>query len=71
MKKSSSSNAGANLAIGGTVLSSGAGSAPCSLDDTSFTCQLNKGVKNLQNLVFVFGVLYFAFYAFKHRKNIF
>lgn len=67
----SNSNAAGNLALGGAVLSNGAGSAICSKDDKSFTCILNQGVHNLQNLIFVFGVFYFAYYAIKNRKNIF
>ena len=67
----SSNNAGSNLALGGAVLSSSAGSAICDKDDNSFTCTLNKGVHNLQNLIFVFGAFYFAYYAFNNRKNIF
>lgn len=67
----SSSNAKSNLALGGAVLSSNAGSVICDKDDTSFTCALNTGVQNLQNLIFVFGAAYFAYYAFNNRKNIF
>ena len=69
--KNSNSNAGTNLALGGSVLSSGAGSAICDKDDNSFTCTLNRGVNNLQNIIFVFGAFYFAYYAYKNRKNIF
>jgi len=67
----SKSNAGGNLALGGAVLSSGAGSAICDKDDNSFTCNLNRGVNNLQNLIFVFGAVYFAYYTYRNRKNIF
>lgn len=71
MKKSSSNNAASNLALGGSVLSMSAGSASCDKDDNSFTCKLNNGVKNLQNLIFVFGAFYFSYYAYINRKYIF
>ena len=56
-----------NLAIGGSVLSRGAGSVNCSKDDESFSCLLNQGVQNLQNMVFVVGVMYFMYYGYKKR----
>ena len=70
-KSKSNSSAGGNLAVGGAILSSGAGSAICDKDDNSFTCTLNRGVGNLQNLIFVFGAFYFAYYAVKNRKKYF
>lgn len=70
MTKSSSSNARSNLALGGSVLASGAGTAPCLPDDKSFTCRLNNGVKNLQNMIFVLGVIYFLYYGFKNKKSL-
>ena len=66
----SNSNARTNLALGGSVLSSGAGSAPCGPDDKSFTCSLNRTVQNLQNMVFVLGVAYFVYYGYKNRKSL-
>jgi hypothetical protein len=72
MAKSSNSNSGANAALAGGFLSSGAGSGVvCTPEDKSFTCQLKRTVSNVQSVIFILLVLWLIYYVFQNRKNIF
>jgi hypothetical protein len=68
----SKSDAGANAAIAGGFLSSGAGSGVmCTQDDKSLTCKLKRGVSNIQSVLFILIALWLVYYVFKNRKKIF
>jgi hypothetical protein len=72
MAKSSKSDSGANAALAGGFLSSGAGSGViCTPEDKSITCQLKRGVSNIQSVIFILLVLWLIYYIFKNRKKIF
>jgi hypothetical protein len=70
-KKSSGSGAGFVGALGGGLLSQGAGigAIGCKPEDTSFYCQSSRFVMNVKNVLFIVMILALIYYLFKNRKQ--
>ena len=72
MKSRSRSNAGSNAGLMAAATMSGAGSGViCVQGDNSMMCQLKRVVSTVQGIVFLLFVLFFVYYLFRNRKNIF
>ena len=69
--KSKSSVPLIGAAVGGSVLSSGAGMGAigCKPDDTSFYCTSSRLVMNLKNILFIMMCIALVFYVIKNRKQ--